>query len=92
MPIKIDIERVDWTQLPLTHQATVPQEYLDEMGHMNVMYYVHKFDQGTWQLFSHIGLTKTFLETNQRALAAVEQNLKYKNFAVHRFSLDFLLQ
>jgi acyl-CoA thioester hydrolase len=27
------------------------------MGHMNVMWYVGKFDEATWQLLAAVGLT-----------------------------------
>jgi acyl-CoA thioester hydrolase len=42
--------------LPVTHQATVPESYLDAMGHMNVMWYTHLFDQATWRFFASLGL------------------------------------
>jgi acyl-CoA thioester hydrolase len=48
------------------------------MGHMNVMWYVGKFDEATWNLFAALGVTTAFLRDNERAMAAVQQNITYK--------------
>ena len=36
---------MDLTALPITHRAEIPDDYLDEMGHMNVMWYTHLFSK-----------------------------------------------
>ena len=48
------------------------------MGHMNVTWYVGKFDEATWNLFSEVGLTAAFLRDMHRGMAAVQQNITYK--------------
>lgn len=48
------------------------------MNHMNVMWYTGKFDEATWQLMGHIGLTPSYLRNNNRGLAAVQQETAYK--------------
>jgi len=48
------------------------------MGHMNVMWYVGKFDEATWQLFASIGLSPRRLRNEGIGLVAVEQRLEYK--------------
>src|SRR5689334_20705373 len=48
------------------------------MGHMNVMWYVGKFDEATWNLFAMMGVTRSFLQENERGMAAVQQNIAYK--------------
>src|SRR5437588_12610182 len=48
------------------------------MGHMNVMWYVGKFDEATWHLFHALGLTPAFLRANNRGMVAVEQTIQYK--------------
>ncbi len=40
------------------------------MGHMNVMWYVGKFDEATWHLFHELGITPAFLRENNRGMAA----------------------
>jgi acyl-CoA thioester hydrolase len=42
------------------------------------MWYVGKFDEATWHLFSAIGLTPSFLRENGRGMAAVRQDIAYK--------------
>jgi acyl-CoA thioester hydrolase len=48
------------------------------MGHMNVMWYVGKFDEATWQLFASVGLHSSRLRQEGIGLAAVEQRIEYK--------------
>jgi len=48
------------------------------MGHMNVMWYVGKFDEATWQLLAAIGATPARLQEELFGLVAVEQHITYK--------------
>ncbi len=61
-----------------TYRGTVYPWHCDHVGHMNVMWYVGKFDEATWHLFHAIGLTPTFLRETNRGMAAVEQTVQYK--------------
>jgi acyl-CoA thioester hydrolase len=61
-----------------TNRGTVYPWHCDHMGHMNVMWYVGKFDEATWNLFSSIGITPAFLKEKHRAMGAVQQNITYK--------------
>jgi acyl-CoA thioester hydrolase len=47
------------------------------MGHMNVMWYVGKFDEATWSLLAHIGLTAQHLRSANRGMAAAHQEIDY---------------
>jgi acyl-CoA thioester hydrolase len=62
----------------LTYKGAVFPWHCDEMGHMNVMWYVGKFDEGTRHFLHALGLTPQFLRTNNRGMAAVEQTIQYK--------------
>ena len=62
----------------ITYRGTVYPWHCDHVGHMNVMWYVGKFDEATWQLFSHLGLTNSRFQNEGAGMAAVEQNLQYK--------------
>ena len=62
----------------LTYKGAVYPWHCDHMGHMNVMWYVGKFDEATWHLFHAIGITPALLRENNRGMAAVEQNIQYK--------------
>jgi acyl-CoA thioester hydrolase len=64
--------------LPITYRGVVYPWQCDHMGHMNVMWYVGKFDEATWQSLSMLGLTPTFLREQNRGMAAVQENITYK--------------
>ena len=40
--------------------ATYPWQ-CDHMGHMNIMWYVGKFDEANWNLFAAIGITPSYI-------------------------------
>jgi acyl-CoA thioester hydrolase len=44
---------------------------------MNVMWYVGKFDEATWQFFNMLGLSPSFLRMAKRGMAAVDQHISY---------------
>jgi len=65
-------------QQPLfTYKGTVYPWHCDHVGHMNVMWYVGKFDEATWQFFAALGLTPSYLRSANRGMAAVDQHLSY---------------
>jgi acyl-CoA thioester hydrolase len=66
------------TGLVETYQGVVYPWQCDHIGHMNVMWYVGKFDEATWSLFSRLGLTPSYLRTQKRGMAAVEQRIAYQ--------------
>jgi acyl-CoA thioester hydrolase len=61
-----------------TYRGAVYPWQCDHIGHMNVMWYVGKFDEATWNLFSEIGVTPSYLRTQQRGMAAVDQHIVYQ--------------
>ena len=61
----------------LTYRGTVYPWHCDHVGHMNVMWYVGKFDEASWHLFNTIGLSTPYLRSAQRGMAAVEQHISY---------------
>jgi len=61
-----------------TYRGTVYPWHCDHMEHMNVMWYVSKFDEGTWNFFSRLGMTPNFMRTNNRGMAAVDQRIAYQ--------------
>jgi acyl-CoA thioester hydrolase len=65
------------SELDVTHRGVVYPWQCDHMGHMNVMWYVGKFDEATWQVFTVLGMTPTFLREQQRGMAAVQQEIRY---------------
>jgi acyl-CoA thioester hydrolase len=61
-----------------TYRGTVYPWHCDHIGHMNVMWYVGKFDEASWNMFARIGLTPTYLRESGCGMAAVEQTIAYK--------------
>src|SRR3981081_1709921 len=66
------------SEAALTYRGTVYPWQCDHIGHMNVMWYVGKFDEATWNLFTGIALTPSYLRDSGRGMAAVQQNITYK--------------
>lgn len=62
-----------------TYRGSVFSWECDDVGHMNVRYYVAKFDEASWQLMAKVGLTPSYLRENNKSVVAVEQHIKYIN-------------
>jgi acyl-CoA thioester hydrolase len=62
----------------ITYRGTVYPWHCDHMGHMNVMWYVGKFDEGTWHILAKTGATPSRMQSEGFGLAAVEQHIEYK--------------
>jgi acyl-CoA thioester hydrolase len=65
-------------QQAITYRGVVYPWHCDHVGHMNVMWYVGKFDEATWNLFHRLGITPAYLRDNGRGMAAVDQHIEYK--------------
>ena len=61
-----------------TYRGTVYPWQCDHVGHMNIMWYVGKFDEANRNLFARVGLTPTYLRESGRGMAGVQQNISYK--------------
>lgn len=61
-----------------TYQGTIYPWHCDHMGHMNVMYYVGKFDEATWNFFSLAGLKGKNMRDEDKGVVAVEQKTYYQ--------------
>lgn len=66
----------------ITYRGAVHQWHCDFMGHMNVMWYVGKFDEATWNLAAMMGMTAQYLREAKRGMAAVEQRISYRREAL----------
>ena len=64
-------------ELFLTYRGAVYPRHLDHMGHMNVQFYVAKFDAAVWHLFDRLGLTADYIREHNCGMAAVEMNIRY---------------
>ncbi len=61
-----------------TYRGVVYPWHCDHVGHMNVMWYVGKFDEATWSFFAMLGLTPSYLRERARGMAAVDQRIAYQ--------------
>ena len=64
-------------QLPLFHRETIPESYLDEMGHMNIRWYMALFDEAGWGFFSSFGMTFDYCKTEQAGGFALQHFIRY---------------
>jgi len=62
----------------LTYRGVVYPWQCDHMGHMNVMWYMSKFDEAAWNVFAEIGVTQAYIKASSRGMAAVQINISYK--------------
>src|ERR1044072_7034710 len=61
-----------------TYRGSVYPWQCDHVGHMNIMWYVGKFDEPNWNLFARLGLTPSYLRQSGPGMAAVQPNIAYK--------------
>lgn len=69
---------MDLNELPITHRAVVPAAYLDENGHMNVMWYTHLFGVATDGLFDQFGFNRAYFEAHRAGTFALEIHTRYR--------------
>ena len=62
----------------LGYRGAVYPWHCDHMGHMNVMWYVGKFDEAVWTFLARLGLSPAYLREQGRGMAAVEQTIRYQ--------------
>ena len=71
------VAMADLTELPSYHRQTIPEEYMDRMGHMNVRYYMGVFDTATWRMFTDYGLDEAYFSTTENGVFALKQFIQY---------------
>ncbi|MCP4358263.1 MAG: thioesterase [Chloroflexi bacterium] len=64
-------------QLPRVYEAAITADYLDRMGHMNVRYYLHIFDDATWDLFAKFGMDRDYYTNSGNGSFALQQFIVY---------------
>jgi acyl-CoA thioester hydrolase len=62
-----------------TYVGTVYPWQCDQVGHMNVTFYMAKFDEATWRFFAHIGMDGAYFREKRGGMGAVEQHLTYRS-------------
>lgn len=64
-------------QLPCLLQATIPPEYEDLNGHMNIQHYLGLYDQAGMPFFASLGLDERYFKEQQRGIFDLEHHLFY---------------
>jgi len=67
------------TEMQITYRGVIHPWHCDIMGHMNVVWYVSKFDEASWQFASMIGLNNSYFNKKHMGIAALQQNITYKS-------------
>lgn len=62
---------------PFHGRVTIPAEYLDMFGHMNIQYYLKIFNDGIFDWCAQMGMDEDFFLREERGMYALEQHLKY---------------
>ncbi|HKJ37450.1 MAG TPA: thioesterase family protein [Anaerolineales bacterium] len=70
---------INLNDLPVTNTKVIPEDYIDIMGHMNVMWYVHIFDYGTRNLFESFGFGEAYVNATGNGSFALESHIRYLN-------------
>ncbi|MEM7110889.1 MAG: thioesterase family protein [Chloroflexota bacterium] len=63
--------------LPIYYRKTVPHEYLDEMGHMNVRWYMAIFDDAAYPFFASFGMHIDYYKQEKAGGFALRQFVNY---------------
>ena len=63
--------------LPRYHRETIPSDYLDAMGHMNVRWYMALFDKSVWHYFKAHGLDEAYYTNNKSGVFALKHFIQY---------------
>jgi acyl-CoA thioester hydrolase len=77
VPSKIQISPQDLAGLPVTLRRHIPENYKDEMGHMNVMWYTHLFSSAFEQFASAFGFGEAYFREQQMGSFALETHVRY---------------
>jgi acyl-CoA thioesterase FadM len=71
------VSMADLADLPSYHRQTIPEDYMDRMGRMNVRYYMAVFDEATWCMFADYGLDEIYFNTTENGVFALMQFIQY---------------
>jgi len=61
-----------------TYRGFVYPWMIDHVGHMNVQFYVGRFDEASWHFLARLGFGPARLKDTQRAFVGGEQQIEYK--------------
>lgn len=71
----LPIEKI--SALPLHHRETIPPDYLDVFGHMNIQYYMALFNNSIFSMSETIAMGLDYFQGEDRGMYALEHHVKY---------------
>ena len=71
----IPIEKI--TQLPVDYRCTIPESYLDRMGHMNVQWYMALFNYAIPNFCNSFGIGMAYFKSRKNGVFALKHHLQY---------------
>jgi acyl-CoA thioester hydrolase len=63
--------------LPFHVRVTIPADYLDIFGHMNIQFYLKIFSDSVFDMCAEMGMDEAFFLSSGRGMYALEQHIKY---------------
>lgn len=72
------VQTPDASEGIVTYRGVTYPWQCDQIGHMNITWYVSKFDEANWNLFASVGITPSYLRDGKFGVAGVQQNITYK--------------
>ena len=63
--------------LPLYHRETIPEDYLDLLGHMNIRWYMALFDKAAWNFFGSHGMDHDYVLKEKSGQFALKNFIQY---------------
>lgn len=64
-------------QLPLDLTMTVPPQWEDRNGHVNVQHYLGIYNLGGWKILENIGIDEAYLASRQYGIFDLEHHIRY---------------
>ena len=64
-------------EIPATFDRVVPEEFIDENGHMNIGDYFRLCSHAVWRATISAGLGEEYIEQRQQSMFTVEQHMRY---------------
>jgi acyl-CoA thioester hydrolase len=71
----IPLEKIE--RLPLFHRETIPEAYIDIMGHMNVQWYMALYSDAVWTFFASFGMDEDYYQREHSGGFALEHFIRY---------------
>ena len=70
------LSKIDHMKL-LTYRGAVLTWECDSNGHLNVMYYINRYELAGRNLIPKIGCVKSYMQSNNYGIAVIEQHIRY---------------